>query len=407
MGSIRKSPRTVSRRKDEVRWEARYRDPAGRQHTRTFGSQAEAKAFLNAIETDIIRGDYIDPAGGKVTFGAWAEEYLAGAVHKRATTLSRDRSVLEAHWLPILGARPLGTLTPLDIRRAVEAISAGRAPATVRMSYAVFHAVIAAAVDAELIARTPCRGIAMPSPSRKKEIRFLTPEELERLANAMPAEFRAMIYLTGVLGLRWSEVAGLKVGRLDLLRRKLTVAETLSAVRGHLQFADVKTKAARRTLDIPTFLAEILAEHLASRGVDGRDPDALVFVSALGGPLYASNFAKWVWAKAVRAAGLDGQGLTFHHLRHTAVGFLIAVNAPPRVIQRRMGHSSIRVTFDVYGSVLPEVEESVTERLAGLFANSRGADVVQGRGGAAVQASTDPSDQHFRSVGRRDPSPQA
>ena len=134
----------------------------------------------------------------------------------------------------------------------------------------------------------------------------------------------------------------------------MTITETLAEVRGHLQFADVKTKAARRTLDVPDFLAVMLAQHLAARGVDGRKPDALVFVSAGGGPLRATHFRKRVWAPAAKAASLEGQGLTFHHLRHSAVGFLIAVNAPPRVIQRRMGHSSIRVTFDVYGSVLPQ-----------------------------------------------------
>ena len=129
-----------------------------------------------------------------------------------------------------------------------------------------------------------------------------------------------MVYLTGALGLRWSEVAGLRVGGLDLLRRKLTVTETLAEVRGSLQFGDVKTKAARRTLDIPPFLVGMLAEHLATRGVTAEDPSALVFVSAEGHPLRASHFRTRTWAPAVKAAGL-GDGFTFHHLRHTAVGF--------------------------------------------------------------------------------------
>ena len=258
---------------------------------------------------------------------------------------------------------------------------------------------MASAVEAELIARTPCRGICLPSLERVKEIRFLTPDELDRLAGAMPSEYRAMVYLTGVVGLRWSEVTGLRVGRLDLLRRKLTVTETLADVRGHLEFADVKTKAARRTLDIPAFLAEMLAVHLATRGVDGRDPSELVFVGATGAPLRGTHFRKRVWAPALRAAELDGQGFTFHHLRHSAVGFLIAVNAPPRVIQRRMGHSSIRVTFDVYGSVLLQVEESVTESLTDLFAYPRGADVVQAVSEGPGPNEPNPPDQPLHGVG--------
>jgi integrase len=55
--------------------------------------------------------------------------------------------------------------------------------------------------------------IPLPSLERTREIRFLTPVELAELAAAMPAEYRAMVYLAGVLGLRWSEVVGLRVGR--------------------------------------------------------------------------------------------------------------------------------------------------------------------------------------------------
>ena len=68
-----------------------------------------------------------------------------------------------------------------------------------------------------------------------------------------------------------------------------------------------------------------------------------------------------MWAPAIKEAGLDG--LTFHGLRHSPIGFMIAQNVSPRVIQRRAGHSSIRTTFDVYGRVLPEVDESVAAAL--------------------------------------------
>jgi integrase len=67
----------------------------------------------------------------------------------------------------------------------------------------------------------------------------------------------------------------------------------------------------------------------------------------------------------VKAAGLEG--LTFHGLRHSAVGLMIELGAHPRVIQQRMGHSSIRTTFDVYGSVLPSVDEAVTAGLGDLL----------------------------------------
>lgn len=62
-------------------------------------------------------------------------------------------------------------------------------------------------------------------------------------------------------------------------------------------------------------------------------------------------------------------GLTFHGLRHSAVGLLVAVGAPDFVMQERMGHSSARVTRDVYGHVLPATDAAVTTDLEVLFSN--------------------------------------
>jgi integrase len=69
--------------------------------------------------------------------------------------------------------------------------------------------------------------------------------------------------------------------------------------------------------------------------------------------------------------------VTFHKLRHASVGFMIEAEAHIETIKQRLGHSSIRVTSDVYGSVLPSVEDGMTARLNAMFSESRGADVVQ------------------------------
>ncbi len=104
-------------------------------------------------------------------------------------------------------------------------------PRTVATNYGVFRACMKAAEEADLISRSPCRGVKLETLDRP-EIRFLEREELDRLAAAMPVDYRAMIYVAGVLGLRWSEVIGLRVGRIDFLRRSLTVAETIAEVNG-------------------------------------------------------------------------------------------------------------------------------------------------------------------------------
>jgi integrase len=118
-----------------------------------------------------------------------------------------------------------------------------------------------------------------------------------------------------------------------------------------------------------------------------------VFVAPDGGPLRASNYRNRVWRPAVERAGLEG--LTFHGLRHSAVGLMIELGAHIEAIKQRMGHSSIRVTSDVYGSLLPSVDESVTAGLGELLRRSRGTDVVHGLADRGLTATTHEPHQHF------------
>jgi integrase len=358
MGSIRKAPRSD-------RWEARYRDAVGAQRTRTFNRKTDAKAFLAAIETAVRRGEWRDPALARIRFADWAEEYILGAVHKRVTTLAQDQGRLRRDILPVFGPMPLVAIRPLDVRRFVEQLNTRLAPSTVRTVYGTLRAVLTAAVNADLLAVSPCRGVKLP-PKRPTDKRVLTIEELHRLADVMPELDRPIVYLAAVTSMRWEEIAGLRVGRLNFLSRSpsLAVVETFTEIGG---FQDVKTPAGRRTIQLPPFLVSMLAEHLARRG--SPSPDELVFVAPRGGTLLMTNFHRRVWLPAVAAAGLDG--FTFHGLRHSTVGLMVEMGHHPLVIQKRLGHSSSQTTMDVYGHVLAALDETVTADFEDLFRKAR------------------------------------
>jgi integrase len=213
-----------------------------------------------------------------------------------------------------------------------------------------------AAVASGYISRSPCRGVKLPRADRA-EMRFLSASELEQLAEAVPPSYRALVLTTGYTGLRWGEVAGLKQGRLKLLRGTLEVAEVLTEVRGALAFGEPKTKSSRRVLTVPRFLADELQSHLENYSTH----PGLVFAGPKGGPLRRNNFRRRVWLPALARAGVEG--LRFHDLGHTAAGLLIAQNVHPKVIQSRLGHSSIRVTLDTYGHLLPRLDEEVADGL--------------------------------------------
>ena len=359
------------RRLTSGRWQARYRDGSGIEQPAptTFATKGDAARFLASVQVDMERGEWRDPRLGRVTFSQWVSEYLDGARHKRATTKARDDVVLRTHFLPPLGARPLASITPLHIRRAIDTMSGHLAPSTVRTNYGVLKAVFNAAVEADIIARSPCRGVRLVPEPRPQHVE-LTAEDVHRLADAIRPEYRAAVYLAGVLGLRWSEVAGLRVRHLDFLRRTVTIAETIAEVGGRVMPADTKSKASRRTLVAPPFLIEVLADHLSTRGRPG--PDGLVFVSPGGGPLRATNFRTRVWAPAVATAGLSG--LTFHGLRHTATSFMVEGGEHPRVIQHRLGHATARLSLELYAHVSEAADRAAAAHLESLFSDRRGTE---------------------------------
>jgi integrase len=229
-------------------------------------------------------------------------------------------------------------------------------------------------MNAELIAVSPCRGTKLPSDTPKNKPR-VTPQEITRLADAMSPEYRPTVYLGGVLGLRWSEVAGLRVRGIDFLRRTITIMDTVAEADGVITPADVKSVASRRTVGVPPFIIAMLADHLAR--TERTDPEDFIFQAPAGGPLRGTNFRTRVWNPAVRAVGMNA--VTFHSLRHSAAGLMREVGAHPQAVQQRLGHGvGSRVTSEVYGWVTDASDDAVTAGLEALFSAARGLPAASG-----------------------------
>jgi integrase len=144
------------------------------------------------------------------------------------------------------------------------------------------------------------------------------------------------VLVAAYAGLRWGELVGLRVKRVDQLHGRITVAEQVTEIDRHFSWGLPKTEAGRRTVTLPAVAAAALADHLAAYSQPG--PDGLVFTSAEGGLLRRSNFNRRVWRPATRAVGLEG--LRFHDLRHRSATLSIAAGAGTRELMARMGHSS-------------------------------------------------------------------
>lgn len=144
-------------------------------------------------------------------------------------------------------------------------------------------------------------------------------------------------------------------------------------------FGPPKTSASVRSVPLPDVVANALASHIHDFGCG---EDGLLFPNTTGAPLRRNRFYDGVWRPARIAVGLP-DGTKFHALRHTYASLLIAANESPKVIQVRLGHSSITETMDTYGHLYPNSEEStrtvIDAALAGVEAHH--ADVLLTRAG--------------------------
>jgi integrase len=353
----------IRRAKTGRGWEARYHDPMGKERGRTFRTKREAELFLGRQSADIQRGDYLDPRLARTTFEQWAEDWLSTTVHLKPKTQVSYESILRGRVLPVFGAARIASVEQIDIRRFVaELAKVGDEPGTIRNTFNVLRLVFGAAVASGAIRANPCTGVRMPR-STRTEMLFLQPEEILELANAITPAFRTLVVFAAYTGLRAGEIGALRVGRLDLLRGSAEVRESLADVNGKLVFGSTKTYS-HRTVRLPRFLCDELAEHLAG---GNQRSDQLVFTGATGAPLRHNLFYARHFKPAVVRAGLP-PALRFHDLRHTCAALLIAQGAHPKAIMERLGHSSIQVTLDRYGHLFPSLDQTLT---AGLEATYR------------------------------------
>ncbi|MGO4435774.1 tyrosine-type recombinase/integrase, partial [Paenarthrobacter sp. RAF9] len=235
------------------------------------------------------------------------------------------------------------------------------------------------AVDAGYLSSNPARNATInhvPSPAPVRDHAALTARQLMVLAEQAAAGGRyeeashdaygVLTMFAGTTGLRWSEIAGLRVDALTFGERpEVIVRSTLVPVDGRLQFRETTKGRRPRTVPIPPSVAVLLERH-----VEGIAPGSLVFTSPTGAALRSSNFGRRVFRPAVdrcRAADPHFPEIIFHDLRRTAVTLAVSARANVKLVQQIAGHSSAKTTLDVYAQLFAEDAHSSAQAVDALF----------------------------------------
>ena len=347
------------------RWQARYRDPSGRERARNFKRKLDAQRFAGAVETDKLRGTWVDPSRTRTTFETWAVRWLEAQTHLKPKTLAGYDSLMRVHLLPHFGQHQLRRISGIEIREWMGRLQdGGLSNSRVRQAFMVLRCCLQAAVDDAYLLRNPADGVKPPR-REYREMLFLDAAQVRRLAEAAGEPWDTLIYLLAYTGIRWGEAVALRRDRIDLKRSKLEIAGSASEVAGKIHFTETKTYG-RRTLVLPDFLNGLLAEHLLRHTAPW--PETLVFTAPAGGPLRNTNFRRRVWSPALEQAKLP-PALRIHDLRNTCSALLIAAGAHPKAIQMQLGHTSARFTLDRYGHLYPSSLDQVAKTLDAIFSN--------------------------------------
>ena len=349
-----------------TRYEVRWRDPDGKHRQKSFRTYKDAKAFKPLHEADTLRGELRDyDAAGRLLRDA-AEAWFR-TLEVKPKTRKGYRDVLDVHVLPALGHRKLATITPADCREFVQTLKAKRlAPATIRAAYAPLRRILAQAVEDRALKFNPAVGVRLPTDRTENRpsfaAHFLSEQAVAALAETMDTiepVYGLLVRFAAYTGLRAGELAGLNVGDLDLLRREVRVVRTRSRNRDGWTTSTPKSERSRRTVPLPPWLADDLAAYLTIHpkpaGFDSplfpgrrRFPTSLI-----AGPLDWSSpwdrdpFYKNHFKPALSRAGLPTD-VRIHDLRHTYASICAAQGIPLYRVSRRMGHSGIAITDQLY-----------------------------------------------------------
>lgn len=347
-----------------MRWQARYRDPDGRERTKDFARKYDAERFLTTVTSDVLRGSYVDPDAGKATFGDFAKRWLEAQTFGE-TTREATELRLRLHAVPVLGRRELRDVRPSVIQAWLRGLQERLAPTYVRAILTNVSSVLAAAVDDGLIARNPCRAGSVKPP--KLVVRKIEPwpvGQVVAVIDALPARYRAVAVVAAGCGLRQGEAFGLRVRDIDFLRHRLRIEQQVKIVGGVLQI-DRPKGGKTRIVPLANPVAIALAEHLRSWPVDG---DGLVFTSREQKPLNRNYFNSHLWRPALLAAGVQpGRGNGMHALRHFYASVLIDAGESVKAVAEYLGHADPGFTLRVYAHLFPASEDRARKAVETAF----------------------------------------
>lgn len=326
------------------------------------GTKRDAERVLAEVAAQVTAGTFAAPRA-KLSLGEYLDQwYEACHTGVRLNTQGCWQRAIK-HWKEVLGGAPLARLTALDIQRALARLPEHLSGASRHTFFGVLRSALGQAVKWGLLPRNPAEGVKSP-PRSRRELQVWNEEQAARfLEAARSTRYYALFYLALATGMRIGELLGLTWDDVDLDTGVIQVRRAIAtcvARTGEPVWQEPKTSAGRRRVPIGGQAVEVLRQHRKAQleqrlraGPEWRDY-GLVFCTRKGGPLFNMNVNKAL-AACCKKAGVPR--IRFHDLRHTHATLLLRQGVHPKVVSERLGHTSVKITLDIYSHVLPDTQE--------------------------------------------------
>lgn len=326
------------------RVQASYIAEDGRRYysLHTYDSRTDAEGWLANERKLMELGEWSPPesrAALKVLTGVTLREYAEQWMAQRdltPKTRALYNRLLKTRILPNLGDDILRAITPATVRSWW--VSLGReTPTSNTHAYQLLKAIFSTAQADKVVTENPCQIKSAGKPPKPRDVKPLTPAELDKVAAAAPECYRVAVPTAAWCGLRFGELIELRRKDIHIEGERVTlrIRRAATRVENKLVVGQPKTDAGIRDVTVPPHVARQLVDHMQKH--TGKSPDAFVFTTTRGQRLSTTAFTKSVKAGFAAVGKPD---MRIHDLRHVGATLAAQAGATTKELMSRLGHTT-------------------------------------------------------------------